>query len=579
MAARLTTLVVVAIVAATLIAGLIVGAQRDDSDGPIDLIIHNGTVYAADGAGTLAEAIAVRGNQIVRVGSDRDILRLRRPQTRVIDARDRAVVPGFNDAHVHFIGGGLALDKINLLDAKTVDEIQTRIRAWANANPDRPWVLGRGWYYQPFTGGLPTRQLLDAVVSDRPAHIISYDGHTAWVNTRALRLAGITKRTPDPKNGTIVKDPRTGEPTGVLKEAAMALVGKLVPTVTREDRARALRAAVAEAQRYGVTSVQDAWATIEDLEVFDEAARDQELKVRVYAAVAANGALDEPALDRLEELRQKYADGAVFKSGALKLSLDGVIEAHTAAMLSPYANRPDAGAPKIEPDTLNRSVRLADARGWQLMTHAIGDRAIRMALDAYAHAERSNPVPPRGRRHRIEHVETVDRADIGRFGALGVIASMQPFHGSPSPSQIDVWSRNIGEERAARGWPYRSISRNKGRLAFGSDWPVVSLNPMLGVHTAVNRTSPDGVPEGGWYADEKLPVKTVIDAYTSGAAWASFDDQRKGTLTAGMLADIVILSGDVFSSKMKLADLASIRAVVTVFDGKVVYERDRASTN
>lgn len=579
MAARLTTLVVVAIVAATLIAGLIVGAQRDDSDGPIDLIIHNGTVYAAGGAGSMAEAIAVRGNQIVRVGSDRDILRLRRPQTRVIDARDRAVIPGFNDAHVHFVGGGLALDKINLLDATTVEEIQERIRNWAGANPDRPWVLGRGWYYQPFPGGLPTRQLLDAVVADRPAHLVSYDGHTVWVNTKALRLAGITRRTPDPTNGTIVKDPRTGEPTGVLKEAAMALLRHLVPPVTREDRARALRAAVAEAQRYGVTSVQVAGTTIEDLELFDEAARAGDLRVRVYAAVSTNGTLDEPALERLEALRRKYTDGALFKSGALKISLDGVIESHTAAMLAPYSNRADAGTPTIAPDALNRSVRLADARGWQLMTHAIGDRAIRMALDAYAHAERSNPPAARGRRHRIEHLETVDPADIGRFGALGVIASMQPFHGSPSPAQIDVWTRNIGDERAARGWPYRSIARARGRLAFGSDWPVVSLNPMLGVHTAVNRATPDGLPEGGWYPDEKLPLKSAIDAYTSGSAWASFDEQRKGTLTAGMLADIVILSDDVFSSKATLASLADTRAVVTVFDGKVVYQQDRTGTN
>jgi predicted amidohydrolase YtcJ len=319
--------------------------------------------------------------------------------------------------------------------------------------------------------------------------------------------------------------------------------------------------------------------TLEDLELFDEAARAGDLKVRVYAALAANGILDEAALDRLEEARRKYADGARFKGGALKISLDGVIESHTAAMLASYANRADPGMPKIEADALNRSVRLADARGWQLMTHAIGDRAIRMALDAYAHAERSNSPPPRGRRHRIEHVETVDPADIGRFGALGVIASMQPFHGSPSAAQIDVWTKNIGEERASRGWPYRSISRTEGRLAFGSDWPVVSLNPMLGVHTAVTRTTPEGLPRGGWFADEKLPLKTAIDAYTSGSAWASFDEQRKGTLKAGMLADIVVLSEDIFSSKAKAANIASARVVLTVFDGKVVYQRDRAGTN
>jgi predicted amidohydrolase YtcJ len=579
MAARLTTFVVVGIVAATLIAGLIVGAQRDDVDGPIDLIIHNGSVYAADAAGTMAEAIAVRGNQIVRVGSDRDVLRLRRPQTEVIDARDAAVVPGFNDAHAHFIGGGLALDKINLLEARSIEEIQQRIREWATANPDQPWVLGRGWYYEPFPGGLPTRQMLDALVPDRPARIISYDGHTAWVNTRALRLAGITKRTPNPGNGVIVKDPRTAEPTGVLKEAAMALVGRLVPAPSREDRARALRAAVSEAQRLGVTSVQIAGGTVEDLEIYDEAARARELGVRLYAAVSTSGAPDEAFLDKVEPVRQKYADGALFKAGALKIMLDGVIEAHTAAMLAPYANRNDAGVPNIAPDDLNRSVRLADARGWQIMTHAIGDRAVRMALDAYAHAVRSNPAPQRGRRHRIEHIETVDPVDSSRFGALGVIASMQPFHGTPSPSQIEVWTRNIGEDRASRGWPYRSIAAGRGALAFGSDWPVVSLNPMLGIHTAVNRTSPDGVPEGGWHPEQKLTLKAAINAYTSASAWASFDEQRKGTLTPGMLADIVILSDDIFSAKADPATLATTRAVVTVFNGKVVYRRERASTN
>jgi predicted amidohydrolase YtcJ len=579
MAARLTTFVVVGIVAATLIAGLIVGAQRDDSDGPIDLIVHNGTIYTADADGTMAEAVAVRGNQIVRVGSDRDVLRLRRPQTQVIDARDAAVIPGFNDAHVHFISGGLALDKIDLLEARTLEEIQQRIRAWAVANPDQPWVLGRGWYYEPFPGGLPTRQMLDALVPNRPARIVSYDGHTAWVNTKALTLAGITKRTASPKNGVIVKDPRTGEPTGVLKEAAMSLVGRLVPTPTRDDRSRALRSAIVEAQRYGVTSVQIAGGSEEDLELYDEAARSGELGVRIYAALSTGGAPDETFLDRVEGVRQKYADSALVKAGALKIGLDGVIEAHTAAMLAPYAHRADAGQPNITADDLNRGVRLADARGWQVLTHAIGDRAIRMALDAYAHAARSNSLPPRGRRHRIEHIETVDPIDFGRFGALGVIASMQPYHGSPSPSQIEVWTRNIGDERASRGWPYRSIASRRGRLAFGSDWPVVSLNPMLGIHTAVTRTSPDGQPEGGWYPAERLSLKAAISAYTADSAWASFDEQRKGTLTPGMLADIVILSSNIFSPDAKPKDLASTRAVVTVFDGKVVYRADRVGTN
>ena len=573
MAARLTTLVVVGIVAATLIAGLIVGAQRDDSDGPIDLIIHNGRVFTADADGTMAEALAVRGNRLVRVGSDREVLRLRRPQTQVVDARRAAVVPGFNDAHVHFIGGGLALEAIDLLGATDLDEIERRIRDWAVANPDDPWVIGRGWYYEPFPGGLPTRQLLDAIVPDRPARLVSYDGHTAWVNTRALALAGISRRTPDPVNGAIVRDPRTGEATGVLKESAMALVGRLVPAPTKEDRARALRAAVREAQRHGVTSVQVAGGSLEDLAIYDEAARAGDLGVRLYAALSAPGAPSEAWLTDLEATRVKYADDPLFKAGAIKIAADGVIEAHTAAMLEPYANREGAGTPTVAPDDLNKGVRLADARGWQVMTHAIGDRAIRMALDAYAHAERSNPRPARGRRHRIEHIETVHPLDLPRFGALGVIASMQPYHGSPTPAQIDVWTRNIGVERAARGWPYATIAARGGRLAFGSDWPVVPLNPMLGIHTAVNRTAPDGMPRNGWNPAEKMTLEAALRAYTAGSAWASFDEGRKGTLTAGMLADVVVLSADIFAPAAR-ASLSTARPVLTVFDGKVVYRRD-----
>ena len=340
----------------------------------------------------------------------------------------------------------------------------------------------------------------------------------------------------------------------------MSLVSRLVPTPTREDRARALRAAVAEAQRYGVTSVQVAGGTVEDLELYDEAARARELGCPpLRCPLDRRRTATRPFSSELEPIRQKYADGALFKAGALKIGLDGVIESHTAAMLEPYANRAEAPAfPTSRPDDLNKFVRLADARGWQVMTHAIGDRAIREALDAYAHAARSNAMPPRGRRHRIEHIETMRSTDIARFGALGVIASMQPFHGNPEPLADRAVERGTSARSARRaGGPTAASPPARGRLAFGSDWPVVSLNPMLGLHTAVNRTSPDGEPEGGWYPSQKLSLKAAVNAYTAGSAWASFDEQRKGTLSAGMLADIVILSRDIFSAKARPADLAS----------------------
>ena len=295
MAARLTAYVVVGIVAATLIAGLIVGAQRDDSDGPVDLIVRNAKVYTAGTRGTMAEAVAIRGNQILRVGSDRDISRLARPQTTVIDAQGAAVLPGFNDYHVHFITGGLELDRIDLSDATTLDDVQERLLAWAEANPDAPWVLGRGWFSHSFPGNQPTRQQLDAVIKRRPAQILSHDGRTSWVNTRALQLAGITRKTADPPHGVIVKDPRTGEPTGVLTEAAVSLVSQTLPQPTREERVQALRAAIAEAHRNGVTSIQNAGGSTDEFELYADALRSGDLSLRVYSALSVDGVMHGPA--------------------------------------------------------------------------------------------------------------------------------------------------------------------------------------------------------------------------------------------------------------------------------------------
>jgi predicted amidohydrolase YtcJ len=572
MAARLTAYAVAFIVGVTLIAGLIVGAQRED-DGAVDLIVINGKVYAADGGADLAEAVAIRGNKVIRVGSNREIQRLKRAQTIVIDAKGGAVVPGFNDAHAHLISGGLSLDQISLADAKTVDEIKDTIRVWSESHPDREWITGRGWYYQPFNGAMPTRQMLDALVPDRPAYLIAYDGHTGWANTRALKLAGITRGTKAPANGIIVKDSRTGEPSGALKEAAMALMSAAAPQPTEEDRIAAVRAAIDEAHRFGITSVQDAGGTAADLELLDRLRKRGELTLRVYQALRADATLSEANLEELEQVRTRFADDPLLKTGAVKLVADGVIESHTAAMLEPYANRPAAkGDARFTPEQLNKVVAMLDKRGWQVMTHAIGDAAVRMTLDAYQAAATANPAPERGRRHRIEHIETIDSADVPRFGTLGVIASLQPVHATPSPTPGDVWSTNIGEERASRGWMWNSIAKANGRLSFGSDWPVMTIDPLRGLHVAVTRTTEDGLPAGGWIPSERLPLRKAIDAYTRDAAWASFDDQRKGMLVRDMLADLVVLSDDIFSGPA--SRLTTTEVAVTIADGKVVYRRD-----
>jgi hypothetical protein len=576
MAARLTALIVVAIVTITVIAGLIVGAQRSDEGPQADLIVHNARIFAADGTAPFDGAIAVRGNEIVRVGSDREVRRLRRPQTIEIDAGGGTVMPGFNDAHTHFLSGGLGLERANLLDSPTLADIERTIREFAAAHPDRPWVIGRGWYYEPFPGGLPARRILDALVPDRPAYMVAYDGHTAWVNTKALQVAGITRKTRDPKNGVVVKDSRTGEPTGVLKETAQRLVSRHLPEPTRDDRMRALRAAVDQAHRLGVTSVQNAHGDADEFALYEDLIREGALKVRVYSAVSIGLPVDAAGLDALEALRTRRPDDPLFKTGAAKLMHDGVIESHTAAMLQPYANRPSVkGEPRATPEELTRLVDALDARGWQIMIHAIGDAAIRQALDAFDHAAKVNPAPASGRRHRIEHIETTDPADIPRFGALGVIASMQPFHANPSPNQIGVWAGNIGPERASRGWSYGDISKAGGRLAFGSDWPVVTLDPRVGVNMAVNRTTPEGTPPGGWYPMQRVSLAAALEAYTSGAAFASFDEKRKGRISPGMLADLVILSRDLFA--LPAAKLLDATVVTTIFDGKIVYDRSTAT--
>ena len=566
MAARLTAYVVAFIVAVTFIAGLIVGAQRDD-DGPVDLIIVNGKVFTGEHAD--AEAVAVQGNKVLRVGSNREIQRMARAQTTIVDAKGGSVLPGFNDAHLHLLSGGLALDQVSLSDASTLDEVRETIRAWSEANPADAWIRGRGWQYAPFSSGLPTRHLLDQLVPDRPAYLVSDDGHTGWANSAALKAAGISRRTPNPANGIIVKDGR-GEPTGVLKEAAMALMSSALPVPTRDEKLAALRAAVVEANRVGITSVQDAGGNADDLALYDELRRIGDLTVRVYQALTVDASATEEELDELDALRGRFGDDPLLKTGAVKVTADGVVETRTAAMLAPFEGTSESGTPRLTPDDMKRLVAELDGRGWQVMTHAVGDAAVRETLDAYEAAEKAIPAPVEGRRHRIEHLEAPDPADLPRFATLDVVASVQPALGTP-PEAHDRWAGNLGPERAARGWMSGSLSKAGAALAFGSDWPAAPLDPLRGIFVAVNRTDLDGEPEGGWLPEEKLTLAEAIRAFTSGAAWASFDDQRKGTLERDMLADIVILSEDLFA--LPPERLLEAEVVMTIVDGKIVYRR------
>ena len=540
------------------------------SAGPTaDLVILNGKVHTGDDAGTIAQAVAIGGNTILEVGTTDEIQALAGPATRMIDAQGATVAPGFNDSHVHFMSGGLSLGDVDLAGLTTLAQVQDKIREFAAAKPELAWVTGRGWLYSPFANGSPTKAQLDLVVPDRPAVMTCYDGHSIWVNSKVLVLAGITKDTKDPVNGVIVRDATTGEPTGHLKEAAVDLIANVRPKVTDGDRRAALNGAVAHANQFGLTSIQNAGGSVQEMALYDAARKAGTLTVRAYLATAAQAGITEAEVDKMDAARAQYGDDPTLRTGIVKMYADGVIESKTAAMLAPYVGTKSAGAPNMTAAEMNRIVAMFDKRGWQIQIHAIGDRAIRMALDAFEQAAKVNPAPARGRRHRIEHVEAIAADDIPRFGALGVIASQQPIHVALGDVNQAVpkgpWPDAIGPERASRAWAWKSIHAAGGRLTFGSDWPVAPLDPGQGLWLASTRVRAQAA------ADQRLTIGEALAGYTKWAAYASFDEQRKGTLAPGMLADIVVLTTDIAAAPIGSA--TSVVVAATIFDGAVVYDR------
>jgi predicted amidohydrolase YtcJ len=474
--------------------------------------------------------------------------------------------------------GARNLHNLDVSEETSVDGMQRRIAEFARTHPDREWLLGRGWFYAVFPGGMPDRALLDSVVPHRPVAIEAYDSHTTWVNSAALGRLGITHETPNPPRGEIQRD-AAGRATGILKEAATELVDRALPTRKIAEDIESLAAAARLAFRHGLTSVQEAGAGPEQFEIYRalHASGRPMLRIRL-------GQRMEPGLPMADWERRLGEDEAIalphrndpwISAGIVKAFADGVIESGTALMLAPYermtAGQPGAlGFPQWEPGELEEAVRIADRRGWQVQIHAIGDGAVRRALDAYEQAAAANG--RRDRRHRIEHIETIDAADIPRFASLGVVASMQPYHADPEPAQLDLYRSRIGLGRASRGWPWNSIRRAGGRLAFGSDWPIVSFDPFLGLNSAVNRATRDGRPAGGWLPGERLSLADALAGYTSGSAWAAHQDATKGTLEPGMLADVVVLDRDPFTAPPSEILAASVQT--TILGGQVVYDKN-----
>ena len=493
-----------------------------------DRIFINGRVWTGDNAKPTAAALAVREQKILAVGTTPEIQKLKEKGTDVVDLKGRFVYPGFADGHLHFMGGSLSLGTVNLEDAWSVEEIQKRITAFAKANPDAPWVVGRGWAYGAFPGGMPHKKFLDAILSDRPVWMTGYDGHTGWANSLALTKAGITRLSADPPNGVIVKDDE-GEPTGVLKEAAQRLVRQQLPPVDEETKYRLLKKGLDQAASYGLTSVHNASFDEADLKVFDRVIAEGGLKVRMYSALPMVKDPGPEVIDRYRELRDRYRT-ARFRFGAVKGFVDGVIEAKTAAVFEPYPGG-GTGLPNWTPEELNRTVALYDKLGFQIFLHAIGDRGIHMALDAYENAAKVNG--PRDRRLRVEHIEAPRFEDIARFKPLGVLASTQPLFMYPNKNHLEVYVPMLGPERAKRAMAFKTIDDSGAVQAFGSDWPVFSCEVLKGLHTAVTRETVEGTPAGGWNPEQRVSAEAALRHFTRDVAYAGFEEQIKGTLSRG----------------------------------------------
>jgi hypothetical protein len=544
------------LVATLLAAGSAAGAAEK-----ADRVFINGNVWTGEPKQPRAQALAVRGPAILAVGTNDQVRKHTERLTQVIDLKGRLVVPGFNDAHLHFLSGSLSLSVVSLEGAATLQEVQRRIGAFAKANREASWVVGRGWAYGAFPGGLPDRRDLDAVVSDRPALMTAYDGHTAWCNSAALHAAGVTRATPDPEGGVIARD-ADGEPTGVLKEAAQRLVRDKVPPASKEEKLRALKRGLELAASYGLTSAQNAMFDLADLPVYEQLLREGGLKLRFYSALPL--AKDTSADDLAGYRRLRDTQRSPYlRFGAVKGVVDGVVESKTAAMLEPYVGG-GSGLPTWSPEELNQAVARCDREGLQVLLHAIGDRGIRMALDAFAHAAQANG-PSSRRRHRVEHVEVPDPADVPRFKVLGVIAATQAYFASPDANTLGVYAGNLGPVRAARAMPFKLLDDAGAVQAFGSDWPVYSCEVLKGMYAAVARKTPEGAPERGWYPEHRITVEAALRHFTRDAAYASFEESVKGTLVPGKAADFVVLSEDVLSGPPER--LLTARVLLTVMAG------------
>jgi len=549
--------------ALTLCLGL---AACEPKTTPADLVLRNGEIYTLDDARTWAEALAIDDGRIVFVGLNPDVDAFAGPGTHFVDLEGKMVLPGFHDSHVHPVSGGVELGQCDLNGLATREGLFAAIEECAARIPDEEWLVGGGWDLPLFPGANPDREDLDRLSPDQPAYLSSADGHSAWVNSRALDIAGIDMTTPDPPNGRIEREPKTGEPTGTLRESASALVSKHLPPLGPEDYVEGLKRALRMANGFGITSLIEASAKEHTVEAYAALARSGELTARVRVSLTVDDSRDESQVDELVQRRARYqAEG--IRADAAKIFADGVIESGTAALLEPYLDFGHRGDLNFTPDVLDRIVGRLDKEGFQIHIHAIGDRGIRASLDAFEKARAANG--PRDSRHHIAHIELFHPDDIPRFRSLGVVANFQPLWAFADTYITDLTEPQLGPERSRWLYPLKSLKDSGAVLAAGSDWSVSSMNPLDAIEVAVTRKDMNA-PEGpSWIPEERVDLDTILAAYTRGGAYLQHEEFVTGSLEVGKRGDLIVLEKNLF--EIPETEIHRVKVLLTLLDGKEVF--------
>lgn len=557
-----------------------VSCTSDKQTGPrADRIFINGKVWTGDDTQPAVQAIAISGDKILAVGTTAEIRALASDGSEVVDLENRRVVPGFQDSHTHFLMAAAHKGRqVELDDAETLEDIQRRVAEYAEANPDASWITGNGWGYAAFPGNTVDKKYIDEVVPDRPVYLTSRDGHMGFGNSKSLELAGITRDTQDPPNGRIIKGD-DGEPTGELQESAQGLIRGLIPDPTPDQVYNGFIQAMDGASAAGLTAMHDAVTSLEDLPLYEKAEAAGKLKIRfslspvmgLKEGAASNVYDSEKGLDsatalvKYKEMRERLS-GPLIRLVSVKGILDGTIDAKTAAMFEPYVGG-GTGLPFLTQDQINETVAIYDKAGFQVLIHAIGDKAINMALNAFEYAQKVNS--SRDHRHRIEHAEMPKLSDVPRFKELGVIASTQPMFANPDATVLKNFAVLLGPERAQYADSF-SIYDNAGVVQiFGSDYPVFTYDVLRGIEVAVTRMTEDGNPPGGWYPKGCISVEAALRHYTVDAAYGTFQEDIRGTLTAGKYADFVVLSRDIL--EIDPTEISETDVLLTVMGGKNTY--------